>query len=278
MTTTTTTPDQADPLAELKAAQQRTWGSGDYGRIAWLTVPIADALCTAVDLRAGARVLDVATGTGHVALAAARRFCDASGIDYVPSLVDVARRRAEAEGLEVDLREGDAEALPFASASFDYVLSAIGVMFTADHTRAARELVRVCRPGGRIGLACWTPTGFVGEMLRTVARHVPPPPAAQPPTRWGHEATVRELLGDEVTDVRYEPTAVRQVFRSPEQFAEHFLTYYGPTHRAASALPPEGRAALRSDLAALAAARNRADDGTVATDWEYALISATRAA
>jgi ubiquinone/menaquinone biosynthesis C-methylase UbiE len=152
-------------LKSLKARQRATWTSGDYRKIAWLTVPLAETLCEAVDLRPGSTVLDVATGTGHVALAAARRFCQATGIDYAPALVEAARARAEAEALAVTFREADAENLPFADGAFDYVLSAIGVMFTANHQRAADEMIRVCKPGGRIGLASWTPTGFIGRLL-----------------------------------------------------------------------------------------------------------------
>jgi SAM-dependent methyltransferase len=180
MTTITETVPSA--LETLKVKQQQIWSSGDYGRIAWITVPLARELVEAVELRPGAQVLDVACGTGHVALEAARTICDVTGIDYIPELVEVARRRAQAEDLEVHFQVADAEALPFADGSFDFVLSSIGVMFTADHDRAAAELVRVCRPGGRIGMANWTPTGFVGQMLKTVGKHVPPPPAAQPPS------------------------------------------------------------------------------------------------
>lgn len=272
MTTTTTT----SSLTELKARQQKTWSSGDYGKIAWLTVPLADVLCDAVDLRPGATVLDVATGTGHVALAAGRRFCDVTGVDYVPSLLETARRRAEAEELPLDFREGDAEQLPFGDASFDYVLSAIGVMFTADHERAAHELARVCRPGGVIGMANWTPTGFVGEMLKTVGRHVPPPAGAKPPPLWGTEEYVRELLGDRVSEVSFTARTVTQRFPSSAFFADFFVTHYGPTLKAAEALPDEARRAYRDDLVALADRSNRATDGTLVHDWEYLVVVARK--
>jgi SAM-dependent methyltransferase len=163
-------------LEEVKTRQQKTWSSGDYGKVAWITVPLAEALCDAVGLRPGSAVLDVATGTGHVALAAARRFCAVTGVDYVPALLQEARARAGAEHLQVQFREGDAEELPCADGSFDYVLSAIGVMFTADHQRAAEELLRVCRSGGVVGLANWTPAGFIGQMLSwsgAMPRHRP---------------------------------------------------------------------------------------------------------
>jgi len=222
---TTTTHTESSALEDLKTKQRQIWSSGDYGRIAWITVPIGRELAEAVELRPGARVLDVATGTGHVALEAARTLCEATGIDYVPELVDVARRRAEAEGLEVDFEVADAEAMPFADDTFDFVVSAIGVMFTADHDRAAAELVRTCRPGGRIGLASWTPSGFVGQMLKTVGKHVPPPPASQPPTRWGSADVVEELLGDGVHDVASYTATVTQRFASPEAYADFFLTH-----------------------------------------------------
>jgi ubiquinone/menaquinone biosynthesis C-methylase UbiE len=273
MTTASTEPSA---LEELKAKQQQIWSSGDYGRVAWITVPIARELVDAVDLRPGSRVLDVATGTGHVALEAARTFCDVTGIDYVPGLVEIARRRAEAEGLPVDFRVADAEALPFDGGSFDFVMSAIGVMFSADQQRAAAELVRVCRPGGRIGVASWTPGGFVGSMLKAVGRHVPPPPAAQPPTRWGVEDTVTELLGDRVRDVATVTTSLTERFASAEAFADFFLTHYGPTYAAASRLDDAGRAAFRADLVQLAHETNRAADGTFVSDWEYLVVTAQK--
>ena len=264
-------------LEELKTRQQKTWSSGDYGKIAWITVPLADALCEAVDLRSGSTVLDVATGTGHVALAAARRFCTATGIDYVPPLLQEARARAGAERLRVEFREADAEELPCADGSFDYVLSAIGVMFTADHQRAADELLRVCRGGGVVGLANWTPAGFVGQMLKLVGRHVPPPPGASPPTRWGAEDGVRELLGAGTAELAFTTASVRQRFPSSEFFADFFLDHYGPTFKAAEALTPEGRSAFRDDLIALAAASNQAADGTLVSDWEFLVTIATKA-
>ncbi|KOX12509.1 class I SAM-dependent methyltransferase [Nocardiopsis sp. NRRL B-16309] len=264
-------------LEKLKEKQQQIWSSGDYAKIAWLTVPLADVLCDAVDLRPGARVLDVATGTGHVALAAARRFCEATGVDYVPSLVSAARRRAQAEGLSVDFQEADAEDMPFADDSFDYVLSAIGVMFTADHQRAADELVRVCAPGGRIGLVSWTPTGFVGDLLGTVGRYAAPPPGAQPPPRWGVADTLRDLFGDRISALESETRAVTERFLSPEQFADFFIAHYGPTHKVAQRLDDADARAFRQDLAALAASASRTDDGTVVCDWEYLVAVATKA-
>jgi SAM-dependent methyltransferase len=261
-------------LEEVKARQQKVWSSGDYGKVGWLTVPLGDLLCEAVSIRPGATVLDVATGTGNVALAAARRFCTVTGIDYVPALITQGQRRAGAEALAVDFREADAEQLPFEDGSFDYVLSAVGVMFTADHPRAGAELVRVCRPGGRVGIANWTPAGFAGQMLRTVGRYAPPPPGAQPPTRWGTPDQVREYLPG--TEPEFTTTTVTQRFRSPEHFADFLLANYGPTLKASQQLSEEDRRSFRDDLIALATEANRVTDGTFVADWELLVTVATK--
>jgi SAM-dependent methyltransferase len=263
-------------LEELKTKQQKMWSSGDYGKIAWITVPLADQLCDSIQLRPGSTVLDVATGTGHVALAAARRFCHTTGIDFVPALVETAKVRAAAEGLDINFRTADAENLPFPDGSFDFVTSAIGVMFTADHERAARELARVCRPGGRIGLANWTPSGFLGQLFKTVGKYVPPPPGVKPPTRWGSEDGIRELLGDQSSELHLSTATVRQRFLSPEHFADFFLTEYGPTLKASEQLPDDGKQAFRADLIAIANDGNLVDDGTLVCDWEYLVAVATR--
>ena len=270
--TTTAGPD----LAALKGIQHQTWSSGDYGSIAWITVPLADELVAALDPVPGSSVLDVATGTGNVAIATALAFCPTTGIDYVSGLVDTARNRAAAEGLNIAFEVGDAEALPYQDDRFDYVLSAIGTMFTADHRKAADEMVRVCRPGGRIGMANWTPSGFVGRMLQTVGRLVTPPAGALPPTRWGDPMVVGELFGGQVEDLRTWTTAVRQRFLSTEHYADFFLANYGPTLQAAAKLDEAQRAAFRSDLVALAEEFNLADDGTFVSEWEYLLVSARK--
>lgn len=263
-------------FADIKTKQLQTWSSGNYNKIAQITVPLAETLVSAVDPSPGSLVLDVATGTGHVALAAARRFSRATGIDFVSGLVAIANRRAEAEGLEVEFREADAEDLPFPHDSFDYVLSAIGVMFTSDHQRAADELLRVCKPGGRVGIASWTPTGFVGQLLKTVGKHAPPPAGALPPTRWGTEDTMSELLGDRVSDLAFTTAVVTQRFPTPEFFADFFITHYGPTNKAAGRLSESGRREFRDDLISLAEASNRSTDGTVTSDWEYLIAIATK--
>jgi SAM-dependent methyltransferase len=274
--TTMTITTQLTDYTELRNKQQKVWSSGDYNKIAALTVPVSEHLVDHVGVMPGERVLDIATGTGHVALAAARRSAKATGIDYVPELLDIARLRAQAEELDIEFVQSDAEDLPYGDATFDVVLSAIGVMFAADHARAARELVRVCRPGGRIGLASWTPEGFVGGMLAAVGRHVTPPAGAQPATRWGVEAVVAELLGDDVTDVTSVTETVRQRFARPEDFADLFLTYYGPTFSAASRLDEDGRASLRADLVELADSFDKDAGNGVIVDWEYRIVTATR--
>jgi len=272
-----TTSNQIDVLRELRDKQQQVWSSGDYNRIAAITVPVAEHLVEVAAVAPVERVLDVATGTGHVALAAARRSAVVSGIDYVPSLIDTARLRAAAEELTVDFRLADAESLPYADGSFDVVLSSIGVMFAADHARAASELVRVARSGGRIALASWTPDGFVGGILAAVGRHVSPPAGAQPATRWGVESVVAELLGDQVRDVRSATATVRQRFARAEDFADLFLTYYGPTYSAANRLDDEGRKSLRRDLVALAESfAEESTGGSIATDWQYRIVTAVR--
>jgi ubiquinone/menaquinone biosynthesis C-methylase UbiE len=275
-TTKGTTMTITTDYTELRDKQQKVWSSGDYNKIAAITVPLSEHLVEHVGIAPGTRVLDVATGTGHAALAAARRSADVVGIDYVPELLDIARRRATAEDLEVEFAEADAERLPYADASFDVVLSAIGVMFSADHDRAAQELARVCRPGGRIGVVSWTPEGFVGGILRTVGKHVAPPAGAQPATRWGTEAVVAELLGDQVTDVASVVDAVTQRFTEAEEFADLFLTHYGPTYAAAGRLDDEGRAALRADLVELARSYDRGQGTGLVVDWEYRIVTATR--
>lgn len=270
--TSTATPD----LIALKGVHQQTWTSGDYGRIAWITVPLADELVAAVDLTPGRTVLDIATGTGHVAIAAARAFCPTTGIDYVAGLVDTAARRADAEGLDITFDVGDAEALPYDDERFDFVLSALGTMFTANHQQAADEMARVCRSGGRIGMANWTPSGFVGRMLQTVGRYVTPPAGALPPTRWGDPQVVAELFAGKVEYLRTWTTAVRQRFLNAEHFADFFLANYGPTLKAAGKLDPARRAAFRTDLVDLAHEFNLAADGTFVSEWEYLLVSARK--
>ncbi|CUR55220.1 putative methyltransferase [metagenome] len=268
--------DDPEVLTQLRVKQQQVWSSGDYNRIAALTVAVNETVVASAEVVPDEDVLDVATGTGHAALAAARIGARVTGIDYVPALLDIARQRAAAERLQVDFIEAPAEELPFADGSFDVAVSAIGVMFAADHARAAAELVRVVRPGGRIAVASWTRSGFVGGILSIVGRHVSPPPGAQSPLGWGDEDVVADLLGPEVDGVGSSVHAVTQRFSSAEAFADLFLTYYGPTHSAANRLDDAGRAALRADLVAHAKANAEVGSDGLVTPWEYRVVLATR--
>lgn len=256
-------------LDAIKAKQRSTWSAGDYAVVGTTLQIVGETLCEAAEIAAGERVLDVACGNGNAALAAARRHAVVTGVDYVPSLLERARGRAAADGLALELREGDAEALPFADGAFDAVLSTFGVMFTPDQLRAARELLRVCRRGGRVALASWTPDGFIGKVFQILGRHVPPPAGLRKPPEWGTEARLRELFGGEVRELR---TARREFvfrYRSAAHWIEVFRSWYGPIHRAFAALPPDGAAALERDLTALLEQSNTAGAGTLAAPSAY---------
>jgi ubiquinone/menaquinone biosynthesis C-methylase UbiE len=261
-------PDQG--FAAVKSRQQSTWASGDFSVVASRIVFQAEHLCETADLQAGWRVLDVATGSGNAAIAAARRGCEAVGVDYVPALLERGRVRAEAEHLDVEFVDGDAEDLPFPDASFDAVISIYGVMFAPDHQKAASELARVCRPGGRIALASWTPDGFIGDTFRVFSRYLPPAPGLRPPVSWGDEAYLDSLLGNITASVAsYRRTAVFR-FRSAEENVDFFRTYYGPTLRAFESLDPPARDSLRNDLLALARRYDRnGGTGPVAITGDY---------
>ena len=268
MTSTLNTP--ATDLATVKQRQQQTWASGDYSAIAARIVLVAEHLCDTADLRAGWHVLDVATGSGNAAIAAARHGCDVVGIDYVPSLLERGRARAEAEGLPVALLEGDAEALPFADRTFDAVVSVFGSMFAPDHARTAAEMLRVTRSGGTIALASWTPEGFIGQLFRTVAAHVPPPAGVQSPLLWGTEAHLRELFGGGISSLEVTERTFTFRFRSPEDFVDFFRTRYGPTLKAFAALADDdARAALARDLVELVIRFDRLDGDAVAIPSGY---------
>jgi SAM-dependent methyltransferase len=263
-------------LNGLKAKQQKTWASGDYGAVAALIHPIAESLVQAADLSAGSRVLDVATGTGNAALAAARCLCDVDAVDYVPELLERGRARAAAEHLPVRFVEGDAEALPGADGAYDAVLSVVGVMFAPDQEQAATELVRVLRPGGTLALANWTPDGFIGELFRTVGRRVPPPPGVRAPVEWGSEPRLRELFAGRVDGLRVTKRDFVFRFVSAEAFADYFRAHYGPTLKAFEALGPDDAALLHADLVGLADRHNVAGDGTVRIPSAYAEVLARR--
>jgi len=264
-------------LGAIKQRQQQTWASGDFAAVATPMTIVGEMLCEAVDLRAGSTVLDVACGSGNAALAAARRFCAVTGVDYVPALLERGRERAAAERLEVEFIEGDAEALPFDDDTFDVVLSTFGVMFAPDHARAAAELLRVCRSGGTIGLANWTPEGAVGDMFRLTSRYAPPsPPGLQPPVLWGTERHLTELLGDGISEIATERRMFTLRYRSPEHWLAYFREHFGPVKRTFEALDANGRDAYAADLLELGTRANRADDGTLVSAAEYLEVVATR--
>jgi ubiquinone/menaquinone biosynthesis C-methylase UbiE len=276
MTTATTSSTTAAPdLAAVKTKQQAMWASGDFAVIGTTLQIVGEMICEAVDLRAGERVLDVAAGNGNATLAAARRFADVTSTDYVPALLDGGRRRAEAEGLVVHFEPADAENLPYRDASFDVVLSTYGVMFAPDHERSAHELMRVCRPGGRIGLACWTPTGFLGDLFRTVARYVPPVPGVQSPLLWGTDAHIRALFQGAAT-IEHTPRFFNFRYESAEHFVDIFRQFYGPTHKAFLALDATGQAALEADLLALLRRLNTGGERGLVVPGEYLETVITR--
>jgi ubiquinone/menaquinone biosynthesis C-methylase UbiE len=264
-------------LRAVTQVQQKVWSEGDFGRIGSMIVLVAEQLCEAADLRAGERVLDVACGHGNVALAAARRTWEpVVGLDYVPELLERGRERAAAERFEIEFVEGDAQQMPFEDESFDAVLSTFGVMFAPDQQRAASELLRVCRTGGRIGLANWIPAGLVGEMFETVSRHAPPPPGVAPATLWGTEGHLHDLFGDGISELRTERRTVKQRFRSPEHWLEVFRTWFGPTKMAFERVGPEGEEALAADLRAMLE-RHNIDQTTLVAPADYLEVVATKA-
>jgi SAM-dependent methyltransferase len=264
--------DTATPrpdLAAVKQRQQQAWASGDYHAVAALIMVVAERLVDAADLHAGWRVLDVATGSGNAAIAAARLGVQSVGVDYVPSLLERAGTRAAAEGLAVELVEGDAEALPFPDASFDAVTSVFGSMFAPDHERVAAELLRVTRPGGTIALASWTPDGYLGDFFRTMAGHVPPPAGVRSPMLWGTESHLRDLFGDGIASL--DAVERKFTFRFPAamEFVSYFRTWYGPTLKAFASLDDESREALERDLVELAVRHDRLGTDAIAIPATY---------
>lgn len=263
-------------LNAIKTRQQGAWSSGDYAVVGTTLQIVGEELCEALDLRAGQRVLDVAAGNGNVSLAAARRWCDVVATDYVPALLVRARERAEAERLPLTIQEADAEALPFANGSFDVVVSTFGVMFTPDQERAASELLRVCRRGGKIGLANWTPDGYIGQMFKTIGRHMPPPAGIRPPSLWGQREHLDHLFSHGVTSIQARRKHFVFRYRSPEHCLEVFRTFYGPVLKTFAALQPEAQEALRKDLLWLISEFNRSGDDTMVVPSEYLEVVITR--
>ncbi|MDB5513957.1 MAG: SAM-dependent methyltransferase [Tardiphaga sp.] len=256
-------------LAALKMRQQAAWSSGDYAVVGTTLQIVGEELCEALDLRSGRKVLDVAAGNGNATLAAARRWCDVTSTDYVPSLLERGRIRAAAEGLSVDFRPADAEALDFSDAQFDAVISTFGVMFTPNQDQAAAELLRVCKSGGKIGLANWTPEGFIGQLFKTLGKYLPPPAGAKSPALWGTPARITEMFGTASASLRTEKRHFTFRYRSPEHFLEIFKNYYGPMLKAFAALDETNQRGLRDDLLALIGRMNRAEDGTMVVPSEY---------
>ncbi|NML18032.1 class I SAM-dependent methyltransferase [Azohydromonas caseinilytica] len=266
------TPD----LAAVKARQLAAWSSGDYAVVGTTLQIVGETLCEALDLRSGERVLDIAAGNGNASLAAARRWCAVTSTDYVPALLERGRARAAAEGLDLEFREADAEALPFDDASFDAVVSTFGAMFAPDAPRVAAEMLRVCRPGGRIGLANWTPQGFIGQMFKTIGRHVPPPPGVSSPALWGTRERIDELFGAQASRIEAAPRHFAFRYRSPLHMLQVFRGFYGPVLKAFAALDAAGQTALANDLLDLYGRFNRAGDGSLVAPSEYLEIVITR--
>ena len=256
-------------FASIKSRQRASWSTGNYAVVGTTLQIVGESLCEAIDLRAGSRVLDVAAGNGNATLAAAHRSCDVTSTDYVPSLLELGRRRAEAEGLTINFREADAEHLPFPDNSFDAVLSTFGVMFTPDQQRAADELARVCRPGGRIGLANWTPDSFIGEVFRILGGYVPRAPGLMSPALWGTRYRIEKMFGATARSVSCASRNFTFRYRTPMQWIDVFRTYYGPMKNAFENLDATGQAALTKDLLHVLNKGNRSGDGTLVLPSEY---------
>ncbi len=280
MVTDTATLSQNPSLVQLdlkavKGRQQRAWSSGDYAVVGTTLQIVGEELCEALDIRSGQKVLDVAAGNGNVSLAAARRWCDVVATDYVPALLYRARERADAERLDIEFREADAESLPFSSGSFDVVVSTFGVMFTPDQDRAAAELVRVCKPGGKIGLANWTPEGFIGQLFKRIGKHVPPT-GAKSPALWGTRARMAELFDPHASSIISAQRDFVFRYRSPEHWLEIFSTYYGPLLKAFDMLARPAQSALERDLMDLIGQFNRSGDRSMVVPSEYLEVVITR--
>jgi ubiquinone/menaquinone biosynthesis C-methylase UbiE len=268
----TVTPD----LASLKIRQQAAWSSGNYAVVGTTLQVVGEQLCETLDLRAGSKVLDVAAGNGMASLAAARRWCDVTSTDYVPALLECGRARASADGLPIEFIEADAEYLPFGDSAFDVVVSTFGVMFTPNQEKAASELLRVCKPGGRIGLANWTPEGFIGQVFKTLGKYLPPPSGAKSPALWGTRAALEEMFGAQSRSIKAEPRLFNFRYRSPEHFLDVFRTFYGPVLKAFATPDTASQQNLRNDLHALIVRMNKSGDATMVVPSEYLEVVITR--
>lgn len=265
-------------LAAIKQRQQATWASGDFAVVGVTLQIVGELLAESADVRAGERAIDIAAGNGNATLAAARRFARVTSTDYVPALLEKGRARAAAEGLAIDFREADAEALPFPDASFDVALSTFGVMFAPDQARAAAEMRRVVRPGGRIAMANWTPEGFIGQLFKAVGKHIPPPAGLASPLLWGNEDHVRQLFGTDALQARITRKMFNFRYASPTHWVHVFRDYYGPLNRAFAALAPTAADALEQDLLALIDGFNTAGPDSMVAPAEYLEIVLTREA
>jgi len=275
-TATATTPVAQPDLEALKTRQHVAWTSGDYAVVGTTLQIVGEELCETLDLRAGQRVLDVAAGNGNATLAAARRWCNVVSTDYVGALLERGRERARADGLSVEFREADAESLPFADAEFDAVLSTFGVMFTPNQDRAAGELIRTCKRGGKIGMANWTPEGFIGQLFKTLGKYLPPPAGAKSPALWGTRTRLDEMFGGEARNIHAERRQFVFRYKSAEHFLEIFRTYYGPVLKAFAALDAANQDALKRDILELIRTMNRSGDHTMVLPSEYLEIVITR--
>jgi SAM-dependent methyltransferase len=277
MTTAATATQQVQPDFEaMKTRQHGAWSSGDYAVVGTTLQIVGEELCEALDLRSGQKVLDVAAGNGNVTLAAARRWCEVTSTDYVPALLVRGKLRADADGMNITFKEADAEALPFGDGGFDVVVSTFGVMFTPNQERAAAELARVCKRGGKIGLANWTPEGFIGQVFKTLGKYLPPPAGARSPALWGTEARLKEMFGASSSAIRAERRHFVFRYRSPEHFLDIFKSYYGPMLKAFAALDEANQQRLHQDLMMLIGSMNRADDGTMVLPSEYLEVVITK--
>jgi SAM-dependent methyltransferase len=269
-------PPQAPDLSAVKNKQRAAWSAGDYAVVGTTLQIVGESLCEALDLRPGSRVLDVAAGNGNATLAAARRWADVTSTDYVAALLERGRARAEAEGLPAKFEQADAENLQYADASFDVVMSTFGVMFTPDQEKAAAEMARVCKPGGKIGLANWTPSSFIGELFKLMGRYLPPPSGLKSPSLWGTEERLHELFGDRIGSIAVQAKDFVFRYHHAAHFLEVFRTYYGPMQKAFGALDSTRQESLAADLIALANRFNRATDGSLAAPGQYLEVVITR--